>query len=209
MTVDSAADEMTSPSASPPAIPATSKWLASSGLVAGLGAVVASSCLCHSARTLRGRRGRERSRRPRDGRWVAHSASGRQRLRHCRGMGRLVVEASGSLRFAYGLRLVRAISRDAGAVAARLSYRGAGCELEPHRPCAAEVLLGAVNATRIDDNLPGLRPSGDRDDADRRLPVLLCMQGMWGFSQAEGRGLLRLLLLRRRAVPADPGGESA
>lgn len=44
MTVDDAADEMTSPSTSPPAIPATSKWLASLGLVAGLGAVVASSC---------------------------------------------------------------------------------------------------------------------------------------------------------------------
>lgn len=44
MTVHDAANKTTSAASAPPAAPAASKWLASLGLAAGLGAVVASSC---------------------------------------------------------------------------------------------------------------------------------------------------------------------
>jgi mercuric ion transport protein len=43
MTINNAAQE-TMPAVAPPAAPATPKWFAALGLVAGLGAVVASSC---------------------------------------------------------------------------------------------------------------------------------------------------------------------
>ncbi|MBM3562183.1 MAG: mercury transporter MerT [Alphaproteobacteria bacterium] len=44
MTVNDAAQKKTPAASAPPAVPASSNWFAAFGLVAGLGAVVASSC---------------------------------------------------------------------------------------------------------------------------------------------------------------------
>jgi len=43
------------------------------------------------------------------------------------------------------------------------------------------------------------------NDADGRLPVLLHLHRLWRDAAAEAGRLLRVLLLRLRAVPADPG----
>src|SRR5262249_22019591 len=51
-----------------------------------------------------------------------------------------------------------------------------------------------------------MRASGDRTNAGERLPILLRLQGLRGTPQAEAGGLLRLLLLRLGAVPADSSG---
>lgn len=71
---------------------------------------------------------------------MARPASGGQRLGHCRGVGRMVVEASGSLRFGFGVCVAAAITRNAGAAPVRLSHCGAGAELELYRPRAAETV---------------------------------------------------------------------
>ena len=57
----------------------------------------------------------------------------------------------------------------------------------------------------IDDHLPALRGGETGDDADRRLPVLLYLQWLWREAATEAGRLLRVLLLRLGAVPADPG----
>lgn len=140
---------------------------------------------------------------------MARPVSGNQRLGDCRGMGRMVAKTSGSLRFRLGLRLAPAITCNARAPSVRLAHCDAGCELGLYRPPTAENRERTVSATRLDNHLPVLRPSIDRDDANGCVPVLLRMHGLRHSSQAEGRGLLRLLLLRRRAVPADSGGRRA
>jgi hypothetical protein len=51
-----------------------------------------------------------------------------------------------------------------------------------------------------------LRPSGDRNDAGERLPDFLRLQGLRRDPEAKARRLLRILLLRRCALSADPAG---
>ena len=58
----------------------------------------------------------------------------------------------------------------------------------------------------IHHHVPALRTSGDRAHAGRRLPVLLCVQGLRRTAQAPCRRLLRVLFLRLRPVSADAGG---
>ena len=48
-----------------------------------------------------------------------------------------------------------------------------------------------------------VRPSGNRDQADRRVPVLLQLRRLRNTAQAEAGRLLRLLLLWDGAVSAD------
>ena len=54
--------------------------------------------------------------------------------------------------------------------------------------------------------MPLLRYCTDRENAYGRLSVLLRVYGLQDPSQTEARGLLRLLLLRYRALPADSTG---
>src|SRR2546430_16022057 len=56
------------------------------------------------------------------------------------------------------------------------------------RPMATE---RAFDAARIDVDLPALRPSLDRADADRRVPDHLRVQGLRRNAQAIARRLLR------------------
>jgi hypothetical protein len=44
----------------------------------------------------------------------------------------------------------------------------------------------------------------DRDDADQRLPIFLRLPSLRRGAEAAPGRLLRLLLLRRRALPAGP-----
>lgn len=53
--------------------------------------------------------------------------------------------------------------------------------------------------------MPYLRASRIGGHADRRMHVLLCVQGLRDTPQAQGKGLLRILLLRGRPLPADLG----
>jgi hypothetical protein len=64
-----------------------------------------------------------------------------------------------------------------------------------------------ADAVGIDADLPALRSSGNRDHADRRLPVLLRLQGLRRTAETQARRLLRVLLLRLGTVSADTGGE--
>src|SRR5580704_13484723 len=66
-----------------------------------------------------------------------------------------------------------------------------------------------MHEAAIDYSLPHLRSAEDRADARERLPAFLYLRRLRLASQAEGRGLLRLLLVRRRALPADAGGIGA
>ena len=54
--------------------------------------------------------------------------------------------------------------------------------------------------------MSALRPSIDRQHADQCLPVLLRLQGMRRCASPQSRGLLRVLLVRRRALSSDSGG---
>jgi hypothetical protein len=58
---------------------------------------------------------------------------------------------------------------------------------------------------RIDHHVPALRHREIGDDADRRLPIFLCVHGLRSETAAEAGRLLRVLLLRLGAVSADPG----
>ena len=60
-------------------------------------------------------------------------------------------------------------------------------------------------AIRIETDLPPLRSLVGRADANRLVPVFLCLQGMRRKAEAFGRGLLRVLLLRHRQMSADAG----
>jgi hypothetical protein len=61
----------------------------------------------------------------------------------------------------------------------------------------------------IDDHLPELCGREDRDDADRCMSVFLRVQRLRNDAAAEGRRLLRLLLLGRRAMSARAIGPVA
>jgi hypothetical protein len=61
-----------------------------------------------------------------------------------------------------------------------------------------------ANAVAVHAHLSEVRPSSDRDDADRRLPVLLRLQGLRRTAQASLGRLLCFLFLRVRAVSANP-----
>jgi hypothetical protein len=71
----------------------------------------------------------------------------------------------------------------------RWSRCGAGWAGGPHDP-------------RIGDHLSAMRPSGRGADAQRRLPILLSLQGLRRTAQAEGGRLLRVLFLWVGAVSA-------
>lgn len=74
-------------------------------------------------------------------------------------------------------------------------------------PCGRQAQsLRRQHATRLHPDLPGLRLRQGRDHADRRLPVLLRLRWLRHPPQAEGRRLLRVLLLRLGALPSSPGG---
>lgn len=124
-------------------------------------------------------------------------------------MGRMVAQASCGLRGGFNLRVARSFTRNTGAAPVRVGHRAGGGKLEPYRSHAAHVFSGPLNETRLDNHLPKLRPSFNRDNANRRLPVLLRMQRLRVAPQAESGRLLRFLLLWRRAVPADSGGQRA
>ena len=78
-----------------------------------------------------------------------------------------------------------------------ISRRANGCYHAREHTCRA------LDADRIDPDLPALRPSLDRADADRRLPVLVRLQGLRREAQAIAGRLLRVLFLRLGAVPAS------
>ena len=87
---------------------------------------------------------------------------------------------------------------------------GAG-EEGPWRVAPGEGLDGGslcADVTRyaigIDNHLSELRTSLNRSHADRRLHVLLRMQGLRRSTAAFDGGLLRFLFVWRHAVPADP-----
>lgn len=54
--------------------------------------------------------------------------------------------------------------------------------------------------------MSALRPSIDGQHADQCLPVLLRLQGMRRCAPPQSRRLLRVLLVRRRALSSDSGG---
>ncbi len=62
-------------------------------------------------------------------------------------------------------------------------------------------------ASEIHYDVSELRPSRAGGDADRRLPDPLRLQGLRSGLEAQARGLLRLLLLRRRSLPAGSSRE--
>jgi hypothetical protein len=59
----------------------------------------------------------------------------------------------------------------------------------------------------FDLDLPSLRPPVDGPYAGRRMPVFLWLPRMQGRAGAPGRGLLRLLYLRRRQMLARAAGK--
>src|SRR5262249_14695474 len=61
-----------------------------------------------------------------------------------------------------------------------------------------------ANDPRKHHHLPALRQRRARDHAHERLPVFLRLQGVRRGPEAENGRLLRLLLLRRLAVPTRP-----
>jgi len=74
-------------------------------------------------------------------------------------------------------------------------------------PCS---LPGVVSGTHDDPwiahYLSALRNGKSGDNADGRLPHLLCMHEVRCDAAAEAGRLLRVLLLRFGSVSADPGG---
>ena len=82
----------------------------------------------------------------------------------------------------------------------------------PHRQSTRECRwlraacrFGPANDPRVGHRLSALRHCKGRSHADRRLPVLLYLQWLWREAATEAGRLLRVLLLRLGAVPADPG----
>ena len=61
--------------------------------------------------------------------------------------------------------------------------------------------------TRFDHRLSPLRPSGERNDADERLPICLRMPWLLGADKTQAWRLLRVLFVWRCALP--PGARSA
>lgn len=64
----------------------------------------------------------------------------------------------------------------------------------------------AINRGVFDDNLSRVWASVEGLDANKRLSVLLRLQGVWGVAQTTGGRLLRLLLVRRCEMPANSRG---
>jgi hypothetical protein len=58
----------------------------------------------------------------------------------------------------------------------------------------------------IDNHLSPLRSQGDRNNADRCMLVLLYLPGLHHEAAAERGRMLRLLLIRHRAMPVGSGG---
>ena len=56
--------------------------------------------------------------------------------------------------------------------------------------------------TSVAPHVPTLSPNRETHHDNRRLPLLSRMRGLQGAAATERRGLLRLLLLRQRGVPA-------
>ena len=54
--------------------------------------------------------------------------------------------------------------------------------------------------------MPGVRQKRNGDDAHERVPVLLGVPLVQGRHPPQGRRLLRVLLVRGRALSADSGG---
>jgi hypothetical protein len=54
--------------------------------------------------------------------------------------------------------------------------------------------------------MPPLQASGDRTNAEERLPVLLRLRRLRATPQAEARRLLRVLFVRVGALPTDANG---
>ena len=61
----------------------------------------------------------------------------------------------------------------------------------------------------IHDHVSGLRDLEDRDDADRRLPILLRVHQVQNDTSSEAGRLLRLLHVRFGTVPGDSGRRPA
>jgi hypothetical protein len=57
--------------------------------------------------------------------------------------------------------------------------------------------------TQLGDYLSRVRTHQIRDDAHGCVPVLLPLRRLWHRFEAEARRLLRVLLIRVSAVPAD------
>jgi hypothetical protein len=66
-------------------------------------------------------------------------------------------------------------------------------------------LKSRADDSSLDHHLPALRRHENGDHADERLPVFLRMHRLWDKAEAEDGRLLRVLLLRHRALPADTG----
>ena len=83
------------------------------------------------------------------------------------------------------------------------------CHDERRLPVNAEKLIATEagkNDPAIHPYLPELRHIQKRADADRRVPVLLCVYGLRHAAQTQGGRLLRILFLWRRSVSSDPRG---
>jgi hypothetical protein len=61
---------------------------------------------------------------------------------------------------------------------------------------------GKHDRAPIYHHLPTLRSRSDRDDANRRLPILLRLQRLWRAAPPQSRRLLRVLLLWLGALPS-------
>jgi hypothetical protein len=164
--------------------------------------------LCHTAGAGGARSGRKRCWRPRIDRRVARPATRCERVDDWRGMERMVDETLRDMRLE-GELFRGTLSFNARSTALRFGPYGGGRELELYRSDVAQAFSGALNEAGLDNHLPLVRPSSNRNDAGRRLPVLLRMQGVRRALKAEVRGLLRVLFLWRRSMPANSGSKKA
>jgi hypothetical protein len=60
--------------------------------------------------------------------------------------------------------------------------------------------------TLLDGHVPPMRTSLHGNDADGCVPIPLHMQAVWSADEAQKGRLLRVLLVRRCPLPADPAG---
>lgn len=81
--------------------------------------------------------------------------------------------------------------------------RPVACNCSMMPPCLNTA--SEVNGASIPHYLPTLRTRCGRDDADRRLPVLLRVHGMRRAAQAKTGRLLRVLFLWLGSLPAHSG----
>jgi hypothetical protein len=83
-----------------------------------------------------------------------------------------------------------------------LASTGHGASLCLQRKIARYALVGGGVRPKGHDHLPALWAQGVRDHADRRMPVLLRVSGLRRDASPTRGRLLRLLLVRRQALPA-------